>query len=111
MEMSAHRSSTSLLLIVCGGSGLPWDTHEGAKTRPLFGLSTASGAVTPAWFNTFTRKIRVPPSTSSARAGPGATFTRLSGLIVTTTSTCLSRTSCSRVTAARSSACAMASSI
>ena len=34
----------------------------------MFGLSTASGAVTPASFSTLTRKSRVPPCTSSGGA-------------------------------------------
>ena len=76
----------------------------------MFGLWTASGAVTPASFSTLTRNSRVPPCTSSGGAAPCSTRTRLSGLMCTVISTRRSSTCCSAATAAASSLMPIASS-
>ena len=75
----------------------------------MFGLATASGAVTPASFSTLTRKSRVPPCTSSGGAAPCSTRTRLSGLMCTVISTRRSSTRSSAATAAASSLIPIAS--
>jgi hypothetical protein len=104
--ISAQRSSTSSGRTFTAGSGLP---SLRVETRALFGLSTLSGAVTPASLTTFTRNARVPPCASAGRARPWLTFTRLSGLISTIASACASSTASNSATAAASSAFAIAS--
>ena len=92
VSRSSQRSATSAAEMVCAGRGSmlkPRGPRE--KTRCACGLETRSGAVTPASLRTLTRKVRQPRSTSSARAGPGATFTRLSGLMWTSSRQCGSR--------------------
>ena len=62
--MSAQRSRTCASVSTFFGSG---ELLVGTKTLPMFGLCSASGAVTRASFRTFTRNSRVPPCTSCGR--------------------------------------------
>src|ERR1051325_7144889 len=84
------RSSHSSAGLDCGDSprlrkalsedveGDPLSKSEGA-----LGVTVRRSAVTPASLWTLTRNWRQPFSTSSGLAGPGATFTRDSGLMFT----------------------------
>src|SRR5437016_330163 len=91
MRKSSQRSRTSSGLTESFGDGLPVDrTQTGAALE----LEAFNSAVTPASLCTFTRKERQPCSTNAGRASEGDTFTRLSGLIWTSSRQYLSRIFC-----------------
>src|SRR5258708_7589311 len=62
-----------------------------SKRESALGLTATNGAVEPESFCTFTRNCRQPCSTNSGLAGPCATLTRFSGLIVTPNKQCASK--------------------
>src|SRR5262245_9392001 len=102
-----YSSASPLSVLVSGWLSNIWRSSQRFRTSP--GIAPASRrawlliprrtAVVPAWLWTFTRNGRQPCSTSSGLTDPGATFTRISGLISTPTRQWQSRTRWIDVTA------------